>query len=75
LKSGYIEVIEMIPPTLNTELGGKGLLNGQPRASDFINAVFLQMQEGKTELSFGFIEIMTKATPVIINATFNKMNP
>lgn len=75
LKDKNIEVIEMIPPALNTDLGGKGLHDGQPPVSDFINAVFQQMKEGKTELTFGFSEVMAKATPDIINATFNKMNP
>ncbi|MEI2696083.1 MAG: SDR family NAD(P)-dependent oxidoreductase [Saprospiraceae bacterium] len=75
LKAKNIEVIEMIPPALNTDLGGKGLHDGQPPVSDFINAVFLQMKEGKTELTFGFSEVMAKATPDIIHATFNKMNP
>ncbi len=65
----------MIPPALNTDLGGKGLHDGQPPVSDFVNAVFQQMKEGKTELTFGFSEVMAKATPDIINATFNKMNP
>lgn len=74
LKAKNIEVIEMIPPALNTDLGGKGLHDGQPPVSDFINAVFQQMKEGKTELTFGFSEVMAKATPDIINATFNKMN-
>lgn len=75
LRSKNIEVIEMIPPALNTDLGGKGLHDGQPPVSDFINAVFQQMKEGKTELTFGFSEIMAKAAPDVINATFNKMNP
>lgn len=75
LKSKNIEVIEMIPPALNTDLGGKGLHDGQPPVSDFVNAVFEQMKEGKTELTFGFSEMMAKATPDIINATYNRMNP
>ena len=75
LKSKNIEVIEMIPPALNTDLGGKGLHDGQPPVSDFVDAVFRQMKEGRTELTFGFSEMMVKATPDIINATFNKMNP
>ena len=75
LKSKNIEVIEMIPPALNTDLGGKGLHDGQPPVSDFINAVFQQMKEGKTELTFGFSEIVSKGTPDVIKATFNRMNP
>ncbi|MFT5714880.1 MAG: putative oxidoreductase [Flavobacterium sp.] len=74
LKSKNIEVIEMIPPALNTDLGGKGIHDGQPEVSDFVNAVFQQMKEGKTELTFGFSETMANATPEVIHATFNKMN-
>jgi len=75
LKEKNIEVIEMIPPALNTDLGGKGLHDGQPAVIDFVEAVFQQMKEGKIELTFGFSEVMAKATPDIINATFKKMNP
>jgi uncharacterized oxidoreductase len=75
LRSKNIEVIEMIPPALNTDLGGKGLHDGQPPVADFIDAVFQQMKAGKTELTFGFSEIVAKATPEVINATFNRMNP
>jgi uncharacterized oxidoreductase len=75
LKSKNIEVIEMIPPALNTDLGGKGLHDGQPAVSDFVEAVFQQLKEGKTELTFGFSEIMAKANPETILETFNRMNP
>ncbi len=40
LQSKNIEVIEMIPPALNTDLGAKGLHDGQPAVSDFVEAVF-----------------------------------
>jgi uncharacterized oxidoreductase len=75
LKSRNIEVIEMIPPALNTDLGGKGLHEGQPPVTDFVAAVFQQMKEGKTALSFGFSEQMVKATPEGIQAAFNRLNP
>jgi uncharacterized oxidoreductase len=75
LKSKDIEVIEMIPPALNTDLGGKGLHDEQPPVSDFIEAVFKQMKEGKTELTFGFSEMIAKANPEAIRETFNRMNP
>jgi len=75
LKSKGIEVIEMIPPALNTDLGGKGLHNAAPPVSDFVEAVFKQLQEGKNELTFGFSEAMSKAGPEEIESTFNRMNP
>ena len=75
LKSKNLEVIEMIPPALNTDLGGKGLHDGQPAVIDFVDAVFKQMKEGKTKLTFGFSEIMANANPDVIQDSFNKMNP
>jgi len=75
LKSKNIEVIEMIPPALNTDLGGKGLHDGQPAVSAFVDAVFQQLKEGKSDLTFGFSEVMANANPEIIRDTFHKMNP
>lgn len=75
LKGKNIEVIEIIPPALNTDLGGKGLHNDFPPVSDFIEAIFQQLQEGKTELTFEMSEMMSKAGPEQIQGIFNRMNP
>ncbi|HEX3167121.1 MAG TPA: SDR family NAD(P)-dependent oxidoreductase, partial [Chitinophagaceae bacterium] len=75
LRSTNIEVIEMIPPALNTDLGGKGIHDGQPAVSDFVEAVFQQIKEGKTELTFGTSEGRAKANNETITEYFNKMNP
>jgi len=74
LKSKNVEVIEVIPPALNTDLGGKGLHNSAPPVSDFIDAVFMQLKQGKTELTFGFSEAMIKAGPEDLQKTFDRMN-
>jgi uncharacterized oxidoreductase len=75
LKDKGIEVIEMIPPALNTDLGGKGLHDEHPPVSAFVDAVFQQMKEGKTELTFGFSEMLSMAGPEQVAMTFNRMNP
>ncbi len=75
LKPNNIEVIEMIPPALNTDLGGVGLHDTQPPVSDFIEAVFQQMKEGKNELTFGFSELMANGSPEFIKTSFARMNP
>lgn len=74
LKSKNIEVIEVIPPALNTDLGAKGLHNSDPPVSDFIDAVFMQLKQGKTEITFGFSEAMIKAGPEDLQKTFDRMN-
>src|SRR6185436_13938868 len=53
LFKGKIEVIECIPPALNTDLGGKGLHDFAPPVSEFIESIFAQLKEGKTTLTFG----------------------
>ncbi|HLK28910.1 MAG TPA: SDR family NAD(P)-dependent oxidoreductase [Puia sp.] len=75
LKSTNIEVIEMIPPALNTDLGGKGIHDGHPPVSEFVESVFQQMKEGKTELTFGFSEGRAKANNETIAEYFNRLNP
>ncbi|MEY4904299.1 MAG: hypothetical protein RLZZ292_2114 [Bacteroidota bacterium] len=75
LKAKNIEVIEMIPPALNTDLGGKGVHDAFPPVSEFIETVFQQMKEGKTELTFGMSQMIAKANPEQIKAIFDRMNP
>jgi uncharacterized oxidoreductase len=75
LKDRNIEIIEMIPPALNTDLGGKGLHDGQPAVSDFVESVFRQMKEGKNELSFGFSEGRVTANNESIAEAFKRLNP
>nr|MBC7614105.1 SDR family NAD(P)-dependent oxidoreductase [Pseudopedobacter sp.] len=74
LQSKNIEVIEMIPPALNTDLGGKGIHDEHPDVSLFVKAIFQQMREGKNELTFGFSEMLANATPEAVKATFKNMN-
>jgi uncharacterized oxidoreductase len=75
LKPRNIEVIELIPPALNTDLGGKGLHDAAPPVSDFIEAVFAQLKEGKDTVTFGFSEAMSKASPEELRNAFARMNP
>lgn len=75
LKPKNIEVIELIPPALNTDLGGKGLHDMHPPVSEYIDATFLQLKAGKTEISYGFSEAMMKAGPEDLEKAFNRMNP
>jgi uncharacterized oxidoreductase len=75
LRAKNIEVIEIIPPALNTDLGGKGLHDAAPAVSEFIEAIFAQLKEGKTELSYGFSETISKAGAEDLKSAFNRLNP
>jgi uncharacterized oxidoreductase len=74
MKASGVEVIEIIPPALNTDLGGKGLHDAFPPVSAFIEAVFEQLKAGKEEITFGFSETMAKAGPEGLQQAFVRMN-
>ncbi len=74
LKAKNIEVIEIIPPALKTDLGGKGLHDFAPPVSNFIEAIFAQLKKGKKELTFEMSEKISKASPEELNNVFMRMN-
>ena len=75
LQQKNIEVIEIIPPALNTDLGGKGLHDAAPPVSEFIEAIFAQLKEGKQSLSYGFGETIMNAGAAEVKDVFNRLNP
>ncbi len=75
LSSKKIEVVEIIPPALNTDLGGKGLHDHAPAVSDFIESIFVQLKEGKTNLTFGFTEALNNAGQDVFQPIFARLNP
>ncbi len=75
LKSTNMEVIEIIPPALNTDLGAKGIHSVYPPVSDFIESIFEQLKEGKNEVTFGSSETRATANNETIADYFTKLNP
>ncbi|MGZ3879931.1 MAG: SDR family oxidoreductase [Flavisolibacter sp.] len=75
LKEKSVEVIEVVPPALNTDLGGKGLHDAHPPVSEFVESIFQQLKEGKDELTFGFSEGRVKANNETISEYFKRLNP
>lgn len=74
LKSKNIEVIEIIPPALNTDLGGVGLHDAHPSVSSFIESIFEQLKEGKEELTFGTSETRLHASAEDLRNHFKAMH-
>jgi len=74
LQSKNIEVIEIIPPALNTDLGGAGLHDMHPSVNDFIVSIFEQLKEGKSELTFGTSETRLNASVPELKASFNALH-
>ena len=74
LKAKNIEVIEIIPPALKTDLGGPNIHNAAPPVSDFIESIFGQLKEGKPELTFGTSGTRANASAEELRNYFNVMN-
>ena len=75
LKAKNIEVIEIIPPALNTDLGGIGLHDAHPSVSSFIESIFEQLKEGRQELTFGTSETRLHASAAELKNHFDAMHP
>lgn len=75
LRARNIEVIEIIPPAINTDLGGAGRHDFAPPVGEFIASIFEQLKQGKIELTFGQSEAMANAAPEQIKQIFALLNP
>lgn len=75
LKDKGIEVIELIPPALNTDLGGTGIHNNFPPVSGFIDKVFEDLEKGEEEITYMHSTDMANGGPEVIKARFKVLNP
>jgi uncharacterized oxidoreductase len=69
-----IEVIEIIPPAVNTDLGGVGLHAKDIPVARFMAAVGEQLAEGKLEITHGFSEKTSQASRQDLDEIDRRMN-
>jgi len=74
LRSTSIEVIEIVPPAVNTDLGGPGLHTFGADVNEFANAVMARVAAGATEIGFGYSEGSRRASRDELDAIFARMN-
>jgi uncharacterized oxidoreductase len=74
LRNIPIEVVEIIPPAVNTDLGGPGLHTFGAPLDEFADAVFAQLKAGKIEAVYGFSEEASRASAETREAIFSRMN-
>ena len=75
LKAKGIEVIELIPPALQTDLGGVGIHDFAPPVSGFVDSVFEQLKEGKIEIAYEGSVAMATSGPDGLQVIFDRLNP
>jgi len=74
VKKDGIEVTEIIPPAVATDLGGVGLHARDTPVAEFIAAVSEQLVAGKLEITHGFSEKTSRGTRQETDAIFQRMN-
>ncbi|RLQ94337.1 SDR family oxidoreductase [Falsibacillus albus] len=62
LEDTNVNVIEVLPPAVNTDLGGVGLHTFGAPLDDFANSVFSEIREGKNEIGYGDSKKRLRAT-------------
>jgi uncharacterized oxidoreductase len=70
-----VAVIEIIPPAVDTDLGGKGLHTFGAPLNEFMDAVAEQIKLGSIEATYGFSVESSRATREQLAAIFKQMNP
>jgi uncharacterized oxidoreductase len=69
-----VEVVEIIPPAVDTDLGGPGLHKSGAPLKDFTDGIWKQLEEGKNEAAYGFAADAAGAGREKLDAIFKRMN-
>jgi uncharacterized oxidoreductase len=69
-----VQVIEIIPPPVDTELGGPGLHTFGVAVEEFVNAVTMGLREGDPEITYGYSQRASHASRSELDEIFQRMN-
>jgi len=69
-----VRVIEIIPPAVNTDLGGVGLHTFGVAVDEFVNAVTMGLRQGEPEIAYGFSQRASQASRSELDEIFQRMN-
>ena len=74
LRSTPVEVIEILPPAVDTDLGGPGLHTFGVPLDEFADAAFAGLDRGDREIAYGFADQARRASREELDAIFARMN-
>jgi uncharacterized oxidoreductase len=74
LRDTSIRVIEVLPPAVDTDLGGPGLHTFGVPVGELADYVFARLAGGDEEIAYGFARESLNATPKERDAIFDRMN-
>jgi uncharacterized oxidoreductase len=69
-----VEVIEIVPPAVDTDLGGPGLHTFGVAVDELVDAVMARLAAGEVEIAYGTSEIASRAGREELDAIFRRMN-
>src|SRR4051794_33246902 len=69
-----IQVIEVIPPAVDTDLGGPGLHPFGIAVDEFADAVMARLAAGDLEITYGFAEQASRASRQELDQIYARMN-
>ena len=75
LNDTTIQVIEIIPPAVDTDLGGPGLHTFGVNVNDFADDVMAKIAAGAVEAAHALAEQSSRASRAELDAMFQRMNP
>ncbi|MBV9217478.1 MAG: SDR family NAD(P)-dependent oxidoreductase [Acidobacteria bacterium] len=74
LKDTPVEVIEIIPPAVDTDLQAPGLHTFGVDVDEFADHVFKELEKGKIEIAYGTALAGSRASRDQLDETFERMN-
>ncbi|HEX8235376.1 MAG TPA: SDR family NAD(P)-dependent oxidoreductase [Abditibacteriaceae bacterium] len=74
LSKTAIDVVEIAPPAVNTDLGGVGLHTFGVPLDEFANAVMERLAEGELEIAYGTADKAIRASRQELDEIFKRMN-
>jgi uncharacterized oxidoreductase len=75
LQGTSVRVVEIVPPSVNTDLGGKGLHDDGAPLEPFADSVLANIEAGLDEFGYGFSENARTASREQLSELFARMNP
>lgn len=74
VKGTKVQVVELAPPAVNTDLGGAGLHNFGVPLNEFADGVFPRIEAGEEEIGYQFSEAGRLAVRNATQAMFERLN-
>jgi uncharacterized oxidoreductase len=74
LKESPVEVIEIIPPAVDTDLQAPGLHKFGVNVDEFADYVFAELEKGEAEIAYGTALASSTASRDELNAIYQQMN-